>query len=79
MQSVMGISFKGGSFAFTNLDEYFDKMPSCGNLSQKRYNLSVSEWNIQSMACYELLKNVGVGKALHYILFVMVKPMSKIG
>ena len=43
---------------FNNVDEAADGSEALGKLRQKKYDLIISDWNMEPMTGYELLKEV---------------------
>jgi two-component system, chemotaxis family, chemotaxis protein CheY len=62
---------------FDDVDEAQDGTSALARLKQKRYGLVISDWNMQPMTGYELLKNVRADEELRQTPFIMVTAESK--
>ena len=62
---------------FNNVDEAADGSEALGKLRQKKYDLIISDWNMEPMTGYELLKEVRSDDELKHIPFIMVTAESK--
>jgi two-component system, chemotaxis family, chemotaxis protein CheY len=62
---------------FDDVDEAQDGTSALSRLKQKRYGLVISDWNMQPMTGYELLKNVRADEELRQTPFIMVTAESK--
>jgi two-component system, chemotaxis family, chemotaxis protein CheY len=62
---------------FDDVDEAQDGTTALARLKQKRYGLVISDWNMQPMTGYELLKNVRADEELRQTPFIMVTAESK--
>ena len=62
---------------FHNVDEAADGSEALGKLHQKKYDLIISDWNMEPMTGYELLKEVRATDQLKHIPFIMVTAESK--
>jgi two-component system, chemotaxis family, chemotaxis protein CheY len=62
---------------FDDVDEAQDGTSALTRLKQKRYGLVISDWNMQPMTGYELLKNVRADEELRQTPFIMVTAESK--
>jgi two-component system, chemotaxis family, chemotaxis protein CheY len=62
---------------FEDVDEAADGTQALGKLKQKRYGLVISDWNMQPMTGYELLRSVRSDEALRSMPFIMVTAESK--
>lgn len=62
---------------FNNVDEASDGAAALNKLRQKNYNLIISDWNMEPMTGYELLKEVRSDDILKKIPFIMVTAESK--
>jgi two-component system, chemotaxis family, chemotaxis protein CheY len=62
---------------FDDVDEASDGTQALSRLKQKRYGLVISDWNMQPMTGYELLKNVRADEELRQTPFIMVTAESK--
>lgn len=62
---------------FENVDEASDGSEALAKMREKRYGLIISDWNMQPMTGYELLKQVRADRDLHSTPFIMVTAESK--
>jgi two-component system, chemotaxis family, chemotaxis protein CheY len=62
---------------FDDVDEAQDGTSALSRMKQKRYGLVISDWNMQPMTGYELLKNVRADEELRQTPFIMVTAESK--
>jgi two-component system, chemotaxis family, chemotaxis protein CheY len=62
---------------FDDVDEAQDGTSALSRMKQKRYGLIISDWNMQPMTGYELLKNVRADEELRQTPFIMVTAESK--
>lgn len=62
---------------FTDIDEAADGKEALEKLRSRTYGLVISDWNMQPMTGYELLKEVRGDAALSSLPFVMVTAESK--
>ena len=62
---------------FNNVDEATNGSMALVKLREKKYNLVISDWNMEPMTGLELLKNVRADAALKDIMFIMVTAESK--
>ncbi len=62
---------------FDDVDEAQDGTSALARMKQKRYGLVISDWNMQPMTGYELLKNVRADEELRQTPFIMVTAESK--
>lgn len=62
---------------FNDVDEAADGGEALGKLRARRYGLVISDWNMEPVTGYELLKNVRSDPALSRIPFIMVTAESK--
>lgn len=62
---------------FDNVDEATDGADALGKLRGKSYGLVISDWNMEPMTGYELLKEVRSDTALKTTPFIMVTAESK--
>lgn len=62
---------------FENVDEATDGQMALGKLGEKRYGLIISDWNMEPMSGFELLKQVRGSEATKAIPFIMVTAESK--
>ncbi len=59
------------------MDEASDGTAALAKLKQKRYGLVISDWNMQPMTGYELLRSVRGDEVLRSMPFIMVTAESK--
>ena len=62
---------------FENVDEASDGSAALAKLQTKRYGLVISDWNMEPMTGYELLKEVRSDPNLSRTPFIMVTAESK--
>lgn len=62
---------------FHNVDEATDGSAALQKLRAKKYDLIISDWNMEPMTGYELLKEVRADEQLKHIPFIMVTAESK--
>ena len=62
---------------FTDVDDASDGISALRRLREKRYALVVSDWNMEPMTGYELLKEMRADPALASVPFIMVTAESK--
>ncbi len=62
---------------FDNVDEATDGADALGKMRGKSYGLVISDWNMEPMTGYELLKEVRADSALKATPFIMVTAESK--
>ncbi|PCI46840.1 MAG: two-component system response regulator [Alphaproteobacteria bacterium] len=62
---------------FNNVEEASDGAEALNRLRSKNYNLIISDWNMEPMTGYELLKEVRSDDILKKIPFIMVTAESK--
>ena len=62
---------------FEDVDEACDGQTALLRLSEKRYDLVISDWNMQPMSGYELLQQVRAVDATRETPFIMVTAESK--
>ncbi len=62
---------------FHNVDEAADGSAALQKLRAKKYDLIISDWNMEPMTGYELLKEVRADEQLKHIPFIMVTAESK--
>jgi two-component system chemotaxis response regulator CheY len=62
---------------FENVDEASDGSAALAKLQTKRYGLVISDWNMEPMTGYELLKEVRADPGLTRTPFIMVTAESK--
>jgi len=62
---------------FTDVDDAADGTEALGKMRQKSYGLIISDWNMEPMTGYELLKEVRTDEVLARTPFIMVTAESK--
>jgi two-component system chemotaxis response regulator CheY len=62
---------------FRNVDDASDGISALRRLREKQYALVVSDWNMEPMTGYELLKEMRADPALASVPFIMVTAESK--
>jgi two-component system chemotaxis response regulator CheY len=62
---------------FDDVDEAADGSEALGKMREKRYGLVISDWNMDPMTGYELLKEVRADDKLARTPFIMVTAESK--
>lgn len=62
---------------FQNVDEAEDGAAALSKLRMKQYGLVISDWNMEPMTGYELLKEVRADEKLKSTPFIMVTAESK--
>jgi two-component system chemotaxis response regulator CheY len=62
---------------FDNVDEAADGTEALAKLRAKPYGLVISDWNMQPMTGYDLLKEVRADENLNKTPFIMVTAESK--
>ncbi|MCK5576501.1 MAG: response regulator [Sphingomonadales bacterium] len=62
---------------FDNVDEAIDGSMALQKLRQKQYGMIISDWNMEPMTGYELLKEVRADEQLKGTPFIMVTAESK--
>jgi len=62
---------------FNNVDEASDGSEALNKMRSKSYDLVISDWNMEPMTGYELLKEVRADEMLKSIPFIMVTAESK--
>ena len=62
---------------FDDVDEASDGTGALGKMKGKQYGLVISDWNMQPMTGYELLKQVRSDESLRATPFIMVAAESK--
>ncbi len=62
---------------FTDVDDATDGATALGKMRGRRYGLVISDWNMDPMTGYELLKEVRVDPGLARTPFIMVTAESK--
>ncbi len=62
---------------FVNVDEASDGSSALGMMRKKQYGLVISDWNMEPMTGYELLREVRADDHLSRTPFIMVTAESK--
>ena len=62
---------------FEDVDEAADGREALDKLNQKQYGLVISDWNMQPMTGFELLKEIRASERLKDMPFIMVTAESK--
>ena len=62
---------------FSDVDDAADGTEALGKMRQKKYGLVISDWNMEPMTGYELLKEVRTDDGLARTPFIMVTAESK--
>ena len=62
---------------FDDVDEASDGTGALSKMKTKQYGLVISDWNMQPMTGYELLKQVRADEGLRETPFIMVTAESK--
>ena len=62
---------------FEDVDEAADGTDALGKMKERRYGLVISDWNMEPMTGYELLKQVRSDSSLSKTPFIMVTAESK--
>ena len=62
---------------FEDIDDASDGSAALDKLREKRYGLVISDWNMEPMTGYELLKEVRADPGLSKTPFIMVTAESK--
>jgi two-component system chemotaxis response regulator CheY len=62
---------------FEDVDEASDGTEAFGKMKDRRYGLVISDWNMEPMTGYELLKHVRADPSLNKTPFIMVTAESK--
>ena len=62
---------------FDDVDEASDGTEALGKMKERRYGLVISDWNMEPMTGYELLKHVRADGSLSKTPFIMVTAESK--
>jgi two-component system chemotaxis response regulator CheY len=62
---------------FTNVDDANDGISALRRLHEKRYGLVISDWNMEPMTGYELLKEMRANPDLAAVPFIMITAESK--
>ena len=62
---------------FENIDDASDGSAALAKMQGKRYGLVISDWNMEPMTGYELLRHVRADEGLRTTPFIMVTAESK--
>ena len=62
---------------FENVDDASDGTSALARLQAKRYGLVISDWNMEPMTGYELLRQIRADQTLKETPFIMVTAESK--
>lgn len=62
---------------FTNVDDASDGTSALKRLREKQYGLVISDWNMEPMTGYELLKEMRADPQLAAVPFIMITAESK--
>ncbi|HUG63417.1 MAG TPA: response regulator, partial [Methylomirabilota bacterium] len=62
---------------FEDVDDAADGTEALGKMKERRYGLVISDWNMEPMTGYELLKQVRSDSGLAKTPFIMVTAESK--
>ena len=62
---------------FSDVDDAADGAEALGKMHQRKYGLVISDWNMEPMTGYELLKEVRSDDGLKRTPFIMVTAESK--
>jgi two-component system, chemotaxis family, chemotaxis protein CheY len=62
---------------FENVDDASDGAAALAKMRAKKYGLVISDWNMEPMTGYELLKQVRADPAIRQVPFIMVTAESK--
>ncbi|MFD1476867.1 response regulator [Ancylobacter polymorphus] len=62
---------------FEDVDEASDGVEALSKLKERQYGLVISDWNMEPMTGYELLKQVRDDSALNALPFIMVTAEAK--
>jgi two-component system, chemotaxis family, chemotaxis protein CheY len=63
---------------FSDIDEAADGTQALGMMKSREYGLVISDWNMQPMTGFELLKTVRADDHLKEMPFIMVTAESKV-
>jgi two-component system chemotaxis response regulator CheY len=62
---------------FDDIDDALDGTQAIAKMRQRKYGLVISDWNMEPMTGYELLKTVRADEVLKNTPFIMVTAESK--
>jgi two-component system chemotaxis response regulator CheY len=63
---------------FTNVDEATDGSSALSMMREKKYELVISDWNMEPMTGLQLLREVRADTQLKHIPFIMITAESKV-
>jgi two-component system, chemotaxis family, chemotaxis protein CheY len=66
-----------GQIGFTDIDEASSGAEALEKINDKSYGLIISDWNMEPMTGYQLLKKVRENKDVAEVPFIMVTAESK--
>ena len=66
-----------GQLGFTNIDEAEDGKSALDKLREQKFGLVISDWNMEPMTGYELLREVRADEKLKATPFIMITAESK--
>jgi len=66
-----------GQLGFSNIDEASDGVAALAKLREKSFGLVISDWNMEPMTGFELLREVRADDKLKSTPFIMVTAESK--
>jgi two-component system chemotaxis response regulator CheY len=66
-----------GQLGFDDVDDASDGTVALAKMRQRKYGLVISDWNMEPMTGYELLKQMRSSPALNATPFIMVTAESK--
>ncbi len=66
-----------GQLGFTNIDEAEDGKSALEKLREQKFGLVISDWNMEPMTGYELLREVRADDKLKATPFIMITAESK--
>ena len=62
---------------FQDIDDAADGSAALGKMREKKYGLVISDWNMEPMTGYELLKEMRADLELNAVPFIMITAESK--
>jgi two-component system chemotaxis response regulator CheY len=65
------------TLGFENIDDAADGTAALSKMREKKYGLVISDWNMQPMTGYDLLKEVRAEPALAKTAFILVTAESR--
>jgi two-component system chemotaxis response regulator CheY len=66
-----------GQLGFNDIDDASDGTVALSKMHHRKYGLVISDWNMEPMTGYDLLKQVRANPALNATPFIMVTAESK--